>query len=155
MCNCFNRVADSTYSFTTTYKCATATSFSRKCKITSLQLFSQIPYICFINKLELFQESTWHYLTLFVFTCTTHSQVAQCSPSIIRSFMTTTLTPSMRTTIQGMGFRGNFSTCRKSLDNKYFLSWLMGRFDPETIQIGGKQIQVTEHIVKCVFDLPS
>jgi hypothetical protein len=54
-----------------------------------------------------------------------------------------------------MGFRGNFSTCRKSLDNKYFLSWLMGRFDPETIQIGGKQIQVTEHIVKCVFDLPS
>jgi hypothetical protein len=43
------------------------------------------------------------------------------------------------------------------LDNRDFLSWLLDRFDPDdmTIQIGCKQIQVTEHIVKCVFGRPS
>ncbi len=36
------------------------------------------------------------------------------------------------------------------------MSWLLDRFDPDdmTIQIGGKQIRVTEHNVKCVFGLP-
>jgi hypothetical protein len=45
----------------------------------------------------------------------------------------------------------------KSLDNRNFLSWSLDRFDLEdmTIQIGGKQIQVIEHSVKCVFGLPS
>jgi hypothetical protein len=71
--------------------------------------------------------------------------------------MTTALTPSMRTTIQGMGFGGILQLAAKFLNNKDFLSWLMDRFDPEdmTIHIEGKQIWVTEHNVKCVFGLPN
>jgi hypothetical protein len=67
------------------------------------------------------------------------------------------LTHSMRTTIQGMSFRGLLQLAAKSLHNREFLSWLMDRFDLEdmTIQIETKQIRVTEHSVKCVFDLPS
>jgi hypothetical protein len=67
--------------------------------------------------------------------------------------MSTALTPSMRTTIQEMGFGGILHLAAKSLDNRDFLSWLLDRFDPEemTIQIGAKQIRVTEHSVKCVL----
>jgi hypothetical protein len=87
---------------------------------------------------------------------TTHSQIAQCSPSIIRSFMSTTLTPSMGTAIQEMGFGGIMWLAAKLLDNREFLSWLLDRFDLENmiIQIGSKQIRVTEHTVKCVLGLP-
>jgi hypothetical protein len=71
--------------------------------------------------------------------------------------MSTALTPSMCTTIQGMGFGEILRLTAKALDNRDFLSWLLDRFDPEdmTIQIGGKQIRVTEHNVKCVFGLPN
>jgi hypothetical protein len=70
--------------------------------------------------------------------------------------MSTALTPSMCTTIQGMGFGGILCLATKSLDNRKFLSWLLDRFDPEDmiIQIGSKQIWVTEHTVKCVLGLP-
>jgi hypothetical protein len=88
---------------------------------------------------------------------TTHSQIALCSPSIIISFMSTVLTPSMRTTIQEMGFGWILWLAAKSLDNREFLSWLMDRFDLEDmiIQIGAKQIRVTKYSVRCVFGLPS
>jgi hypothetical protein len=87
----------------------------------------------------------------------THSQIARCSPSIIRSFMSTALIPSMCSTIQEMGFVVILCHAAKSLDNRDFLSWLLDRFDLEemTIQIGAKQIRVTEHSVKCVLGLPS
>jgi hypothetical protein len=44
----------------------------------------------------------------------------------------------------------------KSLDNREFLSWLLDRLDPEdmTIQVGAKQIWVSEYNVKVVFGLP-
>jgi hypothetical protein len=89
---------------------------------------------------------------------TTHSQIAWCSPSIIRSFMSIEPTPSMRTTIHGLGFRRILRLAAKSQDNRDFLSWLLDRFDPAedmTIQIGGKQIRITKHKVKYVFGLPS
>jgi hypothetical protein len=37
-----------------------------------------------------------------------------------------------------------------------FLRWLLDRFDSKDmiIQIGAKQIQVTEHTIKCVLGLP-
>jgi hypothetical protein len=71
--------------------------------------------------------------------------------------MSTALTPSMRSTIQEMGFGGILRLAAKSLDNRDFLSWLLGRFDPEemTIQSGAKHIRVTEHSVKRVLGLPS
>jgi hypothetical protein len=55
-----------------------------------------------------------------------------------------------------MEFGGILRLAAKSLDNREFLSWLLDRFDPEnmTIQIGDKQIWVTEHSVKCVLGLP-
>jgi hypothetical protein len=82
----------------------------------------------------------------------THSQIARCSSSIIRSFMSTALTPSMRTAIQDMGFGGILRLVTKSLDNRDFLRWLLDRFDLEEMTI---QIGVTEHGVKCVLGLPS
>jgi hypothetical protein len=62
----------------------------------------------------------------------------------------------MRTTIQEIGFGVILRLAAKSLDNREFLSWLLDRFDPENmaIKIGDKQIQVIEHNVKCVLDLP-
>jgi hypothetical protein len=68
------------------------------------------------------------------------------------------LTPSMQTTIQNMGFGGILQLAAKSLDNWEFMSWSMDRFDSENmrIQIGeGKQISVTKHYVRCIFELPS
>jgi hypothetical protein len=38
------------------------------------------------------------------------------------------------------------------------MSWLMDRFDPENMSIDvgeGNHISVTEHSVKCIFDMPS
>jgi hypothetical protein len=64
----------------------------------------------------------------------------------------------MRTTIQNMGFGGILQIIAKSLDNREFMSWLMDRFDPENMSIDvgeGKHISVTEHSIKCIFDLPS
>jgi hypothetical protein len=87
-----------------------------------------------------------------------HSQVVRCSPSLIRSFMRTALTPSMRTTIQNMGFGGILQLAAKSLDNQEFMSWLMDKFDPENMRLEmgeGKQISVTDHFVKCIFESPS
>jgi hypothetical protein len=62
----------------------------------------------------------------------------------------------MCTTIQETGFGGILQLAAKLLDNREFLRWLLDRFDLEdmTIQIGAKQIRVTEHSVKCVFGLP-
>jgi hypothetical protein len=70
--------------------------------------------------------------------------------------MSTVLTPLMRTVIQEMRFGGILRLAAKSLDNREFLSWLLGKFDPEDmiIQIGAKQIRVTEYTVKCVLGLP-
>jgi hypothetical protein len=70
--------------------------------------------------------------------------------------MSTALTPSMCTAIQEMGFVGILRLTAKSLDNRELLSWLLDRFDPEDmiIQMGSKQIRVTEHTVKCVLGLP-
>jgi hypothetical protein len=62
----------------------------------------------------------------------------------------------MHTTIQEMGSGRILRLAAKSLDNREFMSWLLDRFDPEDmiIQIGSKQIWVTEHTVKCVLGLP-
>jgi hypothetical protein len=62
----------------------------------------------------------------------------------------------MCTAIQEMGFVGILRLTAKSLDNRELLSWLLDRFDPEDmiIQMGSKQIRVTEHTVKCVLGLP-
>jgi hypothetical protein len=63
----------------------------------------------------------------------------------------------MRTRIYKMGFGGILNLATKSLDNIEFLSWLMDRFNHEEMIIeigGGKSIQVTEYVVKCVFKLP-
>jgi hypothetical protein len=68
------------------------------------------------------------------------------------------LTTSMRTTIQNMGFGGILQLTAKSRDNCEFMSWLIDRFDPENMRLDigeGKQISVTEHSVKCIFELPS
>jgi hypothetical protein len=68
------------------------------------------------------------------------------------------LTTSMRTTIQNMGFGGILQLTAKSRDNREFMSWLIDRFDPENMRLDigeGKQISVTEHSVKCIFELPS
>jgi hypothetical protein len=57
-----------------------------------------------------------------------------------------------------MGFGGILQLTTKSLDNREFMSWLMDRFDPENMRLDireGKQISVTEHSVKCIFELPS
>jgi hypothetical protein len=57
-----------------------------------------------------------------------------------------------------MGFRGILKLAAKSLDNWEFMSWLMDRFDPENMSIEveeGKQISVTGHSVKCIFELLS
>jgi hypothetical protein len=62
----------------------------------------------------------------------------------------------MHTTIQEIGFGGILHLAAKSLDNREFLSWLLDRFDPEDmiIQIGSKQIWITEHTVNCFLGLP-
>jgi hypothetical protein len=68
------------------------------------------------------------------------------------------LTTSMRTTIQNMGFGGILQLTAKSRDNREFMSWLIDRFDPENMRLDigeGKQISVTKHSVKCIFELPS
>jgi hypothetical protein len=57
-----------------------------------------------------------------------------------------------------MGFRGILKLAAKSLDNWEFMSWLMDRFDPENMSIEveeGKQISVTGHSVKYIFELLS
>jgi hypothetical protein len=57
-----------------------------------------------------------------------------------------------------MGFGGILQLAAKSLDNQEFMSWLMDIFDPKNmrIEIGeGKQILVTEHSIRCIFELPS
>jgi hypothetical protein len=62
------------------------------------------------------------------------------------------------TSIQKNGFGGILQLAAKSLDNREFMSWLMDRFDLENmrIEIGeGKQILVTEHSVRCIFELLS
>jgi hypothetical protein len=72
--------------------------------------------------------------------------------------MNMALTTSMRTTIQNMGFGGILQLTAKSRDNREFMSWLIDRFDPENMRLDigeGKQISVTEHSVKCIFELPS
>jgi hypothetical protein len=68
------------------------------------------------------------------------------------------LTTSMRTTIQNMGFGRILQLTAKSRDNREFMSWLIDRFDPENMRLDigeGKQISVTKHSVKCIFELPS
>jgi hypothetical protein len=87
-----------------------------------------------------------------------YSLVARCSPSLLKSFIKTAVTDPMRITIEGMGFKGILSIAARSLDNRDFISWLMDRFDPETMTIdtgGCKKLQITEYAIKCVLDLPS
>jgi hypothetical protein len=62
----------------------------------------------------------------------------------------------MHTAIQEMGLRGILHLAVKSLDNRDFLSWLLDKFNLENmiIQIGSKQIWVTEHTLKYVLGLP-
>jgi hypothetical protein len=84
-----------------------------------------------MTNMQLFQRTMPHF---YKFICihlqpkrNTHSQIARCAPSIIRSFMSTTLTPSICTTIQEMGFEGILRLAAKSLNNRDFLSWAVGR----------------------------
>jgi hypothetical protein len=113
----------------------------------------------FLTNMQLIQHTMSQFTCIFVSIYSqkgSHTQIARCSPSIIRSFMSTALTPSMHTTLQEMGFGGILWLVAKSLDNREFMSCLLDRFDPEdmTIQVRDKHIWVTEHSVKCVYGLP-
>jgi hypothetical protein len=87
-----------------------------------------------------------------------HLNIARCSPSLFHSFTHKVMTEKMRNKIEEMGFKGVLNITARSLEERDFLTWLMECFNPKnmTLEIsGGKSIEVTEYVVKCVFDLPS
>jgi hypothetical protein len=72
--------------------------------------------------------------------------------------MNKTLTNQMRARIADMGFSGVLNIAARSLDHWDFLTWLMDRFNPESMLIivsGAKRIKIIEHAIKCILGLPS